>query len=253
MTFGKFSVAQIIQNASCGLFCFEINTREEYLKIRKEAAKVDSELVLKWDSAIDVCSYCEYPYYLNKRGDLLTKFYAVQNDYYIVSFEDIEFNLPTDINTYVCNELNNMQDHRKEQVVELVKKLAEEEVADEYWYLDSTGAICSARISSNPTEAKDRRNTGNSFTTRDEAYFELHRRLAVTKWKRIHHKLEQGRTLGSLMYFPCYDSLKNKVIVNCAEFMLFGQLVFSSSDTCKKAIEELGEMNVRDYILEVKP
>jgi hypothetical protein len=35
--------------------------------------------------------------------------------------------------------------------------------------------------------------------------------------------------------------------------MLFGQLVFSSSNNCKKAIEELGEMNVRDYILEVKP
>ena len=55
------------------------------------------------------------------------------------------------------------------------------------------------------------------------------------------------------MYFPCYDSLKNKVIVNCAEFMLFGQLVFSSADTCKRAIEDLGETNVRDYILEVKP
>ena len=76
--------------------------------------------------------------------------------------EDIEFSLLTDLNTYVCTELNRMQNHRKQQVYELVKKLAEEKAADEYWYLDSTGAICSAKISSNPTEAKVRMNTGNS-------------------------------------------------------------------------------------------
>lgn len=250
MKFGKFSVQQIIQNAACGLFCFEIKTKSEYSQLRHVAVKIDSELVKKWDVSVGKCGF---PVYLNKAGQALSNLYAIQHDYYVVAFEDIEFSLPTDLNTYVCNELNKMQDHRKEQVYELVKKLAEEEATDEYWYLDSTGAICSARISSNPTEAKDRRNTGNSFTTRDEAYFELHRRLAVTKWERIHRKLEQGRTLGSLMYFPCYDSLKNKVIVNCAEHMLFGQLVFSSADTCKRAIEDLGEMNVRDYILEVKP
>ena len=250
MKFGKFSVQQIIQNAACGLFCFEIKTKSEYSQLRQAAVKVDSELVKKWDVRVSKCSF---PVYLNKAGQALSNLYAIQHDYYIVAFEDIEFSLPTDLNTYVCSELNKMQDHRKEQVYELVKKLAEEEATDEYWYLDSTGAICSARISSNPTEAKDRRNIGNSFTTRDEAYFELHRRLAVTKWKRIHAKLEQGRTLGSLMYFPCYDSLKNKVIVNCAEFMLFRQPVFSSFDNCKSAIETLGEMNVRDYILEVKP
>lgn len=250
MKFGKFSVQQIIQNAACGLFCFEIKTKSEYGQLRQAAVKIDSELVKKWDVCVGKCGF---PVYLTKAGQALSKLYAIQHDYYVVAFEDIEFSLPTDLNTYVCNELNKMQDHRKEQVYELVKKLAEEEAADEYWYLDSTGAICSARISSNPTEAKDRMNTGNSFTTQDEAYFELHRRLAVAKWKRIHHKLEQGRTLGGLMYFPCYDSLKNKVIVNCAEFMLFGQLVFSSAETCKRAIEDLGEMNVRDYILEVKP
>lgn len=252
MTFGKFSVAQIIQNASCGLFCFEINTREEYLKIRKEAAKVDSELVLKWDSAIDVCSYCEYPYYLNKRGDLLTKFYAVQNDYYIVSFEDIEFNLPTDINTYVCNELNNMQDHRKEQVVELVKKLAEEERSDLYWYIDSDGRYHSCRASEHVSDTRDRKNIGNYFATKEEAEFECHRRLAVVKWKRLHDKVEKGRRFGRLVYFPCYDKLEHRVIVNCSEMMLYGGLVFSCAETCKRAIEDLGEMNVRDYILEVK-
>ena len=250
MKFGKFTVRQIIQNAACGLFCFEIKTKSEYGQLRQVAVKIDSELVKKWDVCVGKCGF---PVYLNKMGQAISKLYAIQYNYYIVAFEDIEFELPEDLNTYVCNELNKMQDHRKEQVYELVKKLAEEEAVDEYWYLDSKGAICSARISSNPTEAKDRMSTGNSFTTRDEAYFELHRRLAVAKWKRIHHKLEQGRTLGSLMYFPCYDSLKNKVIVNCAEFMLFGQLVFSSADTCKRAIEDLGEMNVRDYILEVKP
>ncbi len=250
MKFGKFSIQQIIQNAACGSFCFEIKTKGEYSQLRQVAVKIDSELVKKWDVSVGKCGF---PVYLNKAGQALSKLYAIQHDYYVVAFEDIEFSLPTDLNTYVCNELNKMQDHRKEQVYALVKKLAEEEAADEYWYLDSTGAICSAKISSNPTEAKDRMSTGNSFTTRDEAYFELHRRLAVTKWKRIHDRLEQGRTLGSLRYFPCYDCQTNKVFVNYAEGVVFGHLGFSSSDTCKRAIEDLGEMNVRDYILGVEP
>ena len=250
MKFGKFSVQQIIQNAACGLFCFEIKTKGEYSQLRQAAVKVDSELVKKWDKCIDKCGF---PVYLTNTGKSLSKLYAIQHDYHIVAFEDIEFSLPTDLNTYVCTELNKMQNHRKEQVYELVKKLAEEEAADEYWYLDSTGAVCSARISSNPTEAKVRMTTGNSFATRDEAYFELNRRIAVTNWKRLHHTLEQGRTLDNIVYFPCYDKQENKVIVNCSESMLFGGIVFSSFDTCKRAIEDLGEMNVRYYILEVKP
>ena len=47
MKFGKFSVQQIIQNASCGLFCFEIKTEDEYSQLRQAAVKVDSELVKK--------------------------------------------------------------------------------------------------------------------------------------------------------------------------------------------------------------
>ena len=47
MKFGKFSVQQIIQNAACGLFCFEIKTKSEYSQLRQAAVKVDLELVKK--------------------------------------------------------------------------------------------------------------------------------------------------------------------------------------------------------------
>lgn len=249
MKFGKFSVQQIIQNAACGLFCFEINTQSEYSRIRNEAIKVDSELVKKWDVCVGKRGF---PVYLNKAGQSLSKPYALQHDYYIVAFDDIEFSLPTDLNTYICTELNNMQDYRKEQVLELVKKLAQEEKGDWYWYLESDGSITSCRASENLTIAKDRRSIGNYFCTEEDAKFEMHRRLAVTKWKRLNCKLEEGRSLGKIVYFPCYDIQNNKVIVNCSESMFFGGVLFSSAETCKKAIEELGAMNVRDYILEVK-
>ena len=250
MKFGKFTVRQIIQNAACGLFCFEIKSKGEYSQLRQAAVKVDSELVKKWDVCVGKCGF---PVYLNKMGQAISKLYAIQYNYYIVAFEDIEFELPEDLNTYVCTELNKMQDHRKEQIYELVKKLAAEELADQYWFLESTGNISTARVSANPTDARDRKNTGNYFETKEEANFELHRRLTVAKWVRFHQTLEQGRTLGDIVYFPCYDKEKNKVVVNCSQSMFFGGVVFSSSDNCKKAIERIGEMNVRDYILEVKP
>lgn len=250
MKFGKFSVQQIIQNCACGLFCFEIKTQSEYGQLRQAAVKVDSELVKKWDVCVNKCGF---PVYLNKMGKSISKLYAIQCDYYIVAFEDIEFELPEDLNTYVCTELNKMQNHRKEQVLELVKRLAEEERADLYWFIESTGNISTARVSSSPTDAKDRKNIGNYFETEEEANFELHRRLTVTKWRRVHQTIEQKCTLGDIIYFPCYDKEKNKVIVNCSQSMFFGGVVFSSSDNCKKAIERIGEMNVRDYILGVKP
>ena len=106
MKFGKFSVQQIIQDAACGLFCFEIKTKGEYSQLRQAAVKVDSELVKKWDKCIDKCGF---PVYLTNTGQLLSKLYAIQHDYPIVAFEDIEFSLPTNLNTYVCTELNKMQ------------------------------------------------------------------------------------------------------------------------------------------------
>ena len=45
--FGKFTVRQIIQNAACGLFCFEIKTKGEYSQLRQATVKVESELVKK--------------------------------------------------------------------------------------------------------------------------------------------------------------------------------------------------------------
>lgn len=128
MKFGKFSIQQIIQNAACGLFCFEIKTKSEYNHLKQAAIKIDSELVKKWD--VSVGKY-GFPIYLNKAGQALSKLYAIQHDYYAVAFEDIEFNLPTDLNTYVCNELNKMEDDRKEQVYKLIKKLAREAEEEE--------------------------------------------------------------------------------------------------------------------------
>ena len=54
MKFGKFSVQQIIQNAACGLFCFEIKTKSEYGQLRQAAVKIvgkqdpqDAEYLMK--------------------------------------------------------------------------------------------------------------------------------------------------------------------------------------------------------------
>ena len=60
MKFGKFSVQQIIQNASCGLFCFEIKTKSEYSQLRQVAVKIDSDLVKKWDASVGKCGFPVY-------------------------------------------------------------------------------------------------------------------------------------------------------------------------------------------------
>ena len=249
MSFGKFSIKQILEASKT--FVIEVRTKSEYAEVRHEAIKYNPELVKQWD--IEIGKY-KFPHYLTTTGgDSVPKIHAIQHNYYIVSFDDIEFSLPVDLNTYICEELNKMQDHRKEQVLELVKKLAEEERADHYWYINAEGRICPARASECISDTKDRKNMGNYFTTRGEVEYEYHRRLAVAKWKRLHSKLEQGHRFGLRYYFPCYDFEQGKIVVNCSEGMHFGGLIFSSDKTCRAAIDELGEVNVKEYILEIIP
>ena len=250
MSFGKFSVRQIIQNAACGMFCFEILNKEDYERIRREAVKVNPELVGQWDKVM--LHKPKFPTYLTKRGTSITILYALQYNYYIISIDDIEFNLPTDLNIYICDELNKMDDHRKEQVLELVKKLAEEEKADQYWYLDSEGRISTCKASQNVTDTKDRILIGNYFNSLEDAEYEYHRRIMVKKWELIHEKLEKGSRTNIRYYFPCYDNLEEKVVVNCSESMHFGGLIFSTSENCQKAIDLIGKQNVKEYILGIR-
>lgn len=249
MSFGKFTVKQIIQNCSCGLFCFEVLNKEDYRRLRHAAVKVDPELVKKWDVAI---AKTNFPHYLNKSGQAMTKLYALQRDYFVVAIDDIEWNLEEDVCTLMMKKFNTLPDHRKAEVYELVEKLAQEETMDTYYFLTDTGHIEVAKISNNVTLAKDRQLLGNYFATKEAANFEYHRQLNVAKWKLIHSKLEKGRCLGLRYYFPCYDEVLKHVVPNCSEQIRYGTLIFSTSENCKSAIEQLGEMNVKTYILDIE-
>lgn len=248
MSFGKFTVKQIIQNCACGMFCFEVLNKGDYSRLRQAAVKVDSELVKKWDVAI---AKTDFPHYLNKSGQTMTKLYALQRDYFVVSIDDIEWNLEEDVCTIMMKKFAALADHRKEQVLEFVNKLTQEETMDTYYFLDDCGRIEKAKISSNVTLAKDRTLIGNYFASKEDAEFEYHRRLNIVKWQRIHDKLEKGKRMGLRYYFPTYDEVMNHVVPNCSEQMRFGTLIFSSAETCKAAIEQLGETNVKTYILNV--
>lgn len=75
MSFGKFSVRQIIQNAACGMFCFEILNKEDYERIRREAVKVNPELVGQWDKVM--LHKPKFPTYLTKIGKQNVKEYIL--------------------------------------------------------------------------------------------------------------------------------------------------------------------------------
>lgn len=248
MSFGKFTVKQIIQNCSYGMFCFEVLNKRDYRRLRQAAVSVDSELVRKWDVAI---AKTNFPHYLNKSGQTMTKLYALQRDYFVVTIDDIEWNLDEDVCTLMMKKFNTLSDHRKAKVYELVEKFAQEESVDTYYFLTDEGHIETGKVSNNVTLAKDRQLLGNYFTTREAANFDYHKKLNVAKWELIHSKLEKGKRLGVRYYFPCYDEVLHHVIPNCSEQMRYGTLIFSSSENCKSAIEQLGETNVKTYILGV--
>ena len=120
MSFGKFTVKQIIENAATGLFAFEVKSKGEYSDLRQAAIKVDEELVRKWDVLI---GRYDFPMYLTKTGKRVTALEAVQYQYYIVPHDEIEWNLESDIASTVIHLLGELSDENKHVVLEVMQML----------------------------------------------------------------------------------------------------------------------------------
>lgn len=259
MSFGKLSLKQILQSPSA-LIAFYISSFEEYEKLRECVLKYEDTLhiVQSWNSYI-YSSECRLPCVLKINGSCITKLEAVQSSYYLVSIDDIELDLPEDIITFSMKKLQSLTDKNKQRILDLIVQLEKEEQEEKnihkYWWIDSDGFIHEANREDNATAAHDRTLMGNYFLTREEAEYEYRRRMAVAKWKKIHKQIEGNQdsaVYSKRCYFPVYKIASNNVIIACSFGSAPFATVFSSEEKCRRAIQLLGEMKVRDYILEVK-
>lgn len=153
-------------------------------------------------------------------------------------------------------ELDNLTAEEQKTVKRLAKKKKlpyfVPEYKEIYYYLGSDGSVC---ISTNCEDDVDGWNfsTGNCFRTKEEAEEAKIRLQMQTKWKRL--SLEAGEADNPWdgkheHWAVCFnnDALYYWDFVN----MNYGTTYFPSLKSLEAAIAELGEENVKKYILGVE-
>lgn len=248
MKINKFSMKELLLDSCCGLFCIEVNNSQEYKLVRRATSSVDSELVKKWDVSVNKTGF---PTYINKMGQSMSKNYAQQHDYRIVMVCELDIS-PED---YVSYNLSKLQTSRKERFIEFLNMLLEEEARDTYFFLTDTGEIASDTETDNKEVAQQRKRIGNYFDTKEDAERELEKRIQVTKWKKIQHRLNNNCVVQqdpNYYYHPVYNSKTDFVSVGVTQVHVSAcGTHFGSESMCRQAMNELGIDNVKKFILEV--
>ena len=144
-------------------------------------------------------------------------------------------------------ELNNLTAEEQETAKRLAKKKEKPYFVpkedDEYFGIAYSGDIA-FNIS-----------IGNCFRTKEEAKEALTRLQMQTKWKRL--SLEAGEADNPWdgehkHYEVWYSDCWNEIRINYIYSGRYGTVTFPSEDSIKAAIAEIGEENVKKYILGVE-
>lgn len=96
---------------------------------------------------------------------------------------------------------------------------------------------------------------GNVFRTKEGAEEELNRRKILTKWKRL--SIEAGEDKNpwdgnNEHFFMYFDVVRDKLITKSFVAVHMASIFFPSEESLENAITEIGEDNVKKYILGIK-
>lgn len=154
-------------------------------------------------------------------------------------------------------ELDNLTKEEQETVKRLAKKKKPYWVpkkGETYFLIDEFGFVSTEH--NNGTNGDGFAiSLGNCFRTREEAEEAITRFKMQTKWKRL--SLEAGEAEnpwdgGHLHYLAYWDCTNKKIGNDCHTQWINGATPFPSKESLQAAIAELGEENVKKYILGVE-
>ena len=157
--------------------------------------------------------------------------------------------------------LDNLTAEEREQLMKLVEKggkpepkVWEPKEGEKYWFLNSWSEVKEVTYFDD-TLSKRLLAFGNLFPTREAANEERKRKVMIARWKRLsieageddnswdgehHHWAVSWDYRGKRFQYFAYESSK------------YMNHHFPSADSLKAAIAELGEENVKKYILGVR-
>lgn len=159
--------------------------------------------------------------------------------------------------------MENLTDEEREQLLKLVKKSNEmtkkrwkAQNQEVYYYINYCNKIESWNESNNKAD-KALYELGNYFKTREEAEFELQKRLVYQELKdyALEHNKVKFNWKDSLQdkWCICYD-FRNKILSseNWHTIGEIGQIYFSSQKIALDAITAIGEDRIEKYLFGVE-
>lgn len=157
-------------------------------------------------------------------------------------------------------DLKNLSETEKEKLLALVKKASKEpavpyfipEIGDTYYYI--TGSSAHYTTWDDDFIDRDWFAIGNCFQTEDDAKEAIIRMQMQTKWKRL--SLDAGEAENPWdceheHFFALWNCVAQKLETVSNEFSICEKTYFPSEASLKDAIADLGEENVKKYILGV--
>lgn len=151
--------------------------------------------------------------------------------------------------------LDNLTTEERETVRRLAKKNKSywmPEDGEPFWYINNAGYVEYGCFSYAIPEHRFYLEIGNCFRTEWEAEEALTRLKMQTKWKRL--SLEAGEAVNPWNgkhkhWVVCFDNGLCYLDYTCANY---GTTHFPSRESLDSAVAELGEENVKKYILGVE-
>lgn len=157
--------------------------------------------------------------------------------------------------------LKNLTAEEREALMKLVEKSNEKKskvwkpTLGERFYVISSYGVLDCRTWYDDAFCTNLFEIGNVFPTLDAAEEELTRRKMLTKWKRLSIEAGEGENEWSgendhweIGYSHLTSELETYHLTNCK----YSEVYFPTKESLLAAIEEIGEDNVKRYILGVK-
>lgn len=157
--------------------------------------------------------------------------------------------------------LENLTAEEREALMKLVEKSNEKKskvwkpTLGERFYVISSYGVLDCRTWYDDAFCTNLFEIGNVFPTLDAAEEELTRRKMLTKWKRLSIEAGEGENEWNgkndhwiISYSYAFSELKTLRVV----FRKYSEVCFPTKKSLLAAIEEIGEDNVKRYILGVR-
>jgi hypothetical protein len=203
----------------------------KFTEILEELKKGKKATRKKWETAVDACSVY-FIVYNQKKGKC---------EYYLDGRYDDEF-------VFVWDDIT-AEDWK---IYEEPNQVWQPKQSEIYYSILANGSIDYTTYDSNNRIDKQRLSSGNCFKTGEEAEHMLKKIKIINKLRELSN-INFNDTSGEAHYAIAYDSETNEISSNVSYYYKFlpFNIYFATKEDCKKAVETIGEENLKKYYFDI--